>query len=85
MDAFRVERRTRTATVRPPRTPYTVRAARWLARRLPSWAAIRTATLSTTGFGLITAGAWQLHTVAGLITGGVCVLIVEALSGGERR
>lgn len=81
--AFRSERQA--ATARPPRTPLTVRAARRLARILPRWSTIRTATLSISGFGLITAAAWHLHTVAGLATAGVSLLILEALSGGERR
>lgn len=81
--AFKAERST--AIPRPPRTPLTIRAARALARVLPRWAAVRTATLSTTGFGLITAAAWQVHTVAGLAVAGVSLLILEALSGGDRR
>lgn len=85
MDAFRVERRARTAAVRPPRIPYTVRAARWLARRLPSWAALRTLLLSVAGFGMLTAAAWTLHLAAGLAVGGISLLILESLSGGERR
>ncbi|WP_433434949.1 hypothetical protein [Nonomuraea sp. CA-141351] len=70
---------------RPPRTPLTVLAARCLARVLPRWSTARTAVLSISGFGLLTAAAWHLHTVAGLATAGVSRLILEALSGGERR
>ncbi|MFB4273043.1 hypothetical protein [Nonomuraea sp. GTA35] len=81
--AFRNERQA--AAARPPRTPLTVRAARRLARILPRWSTIRTAVLSVSGFGLITAAAWHLHTVAGLATAGVSLLILEALSGGDRR
>lgn len=81
--AFRSERQI--AAPRPPRTSLTVRAARRLARVLPRWSTIRTATLSVGGFGLITAAAWHLHTVAGLAVAGVSLLILEALSGGERR
>lgn len=82
-EAFRSERAA--ATPKPARTPLTVRAARWAARRLPRWQAARTATLSVSGFGLISAAAWHLHTVAGLAAAGVSLLILEALSGGERR
>jgi hypothetical protein len=81
--AFTSERQA--AAARPLRTPLTIRAARRLARILPRWSTIRTATLSVSGFGLITAAAWHLHTVAGLATAGVSLLILEALSGGERR
>ncbi|WP_084965267.1 hypothetical protein [Thermoactinospora rubra] len=83
-DAFRAERAT-TSRPRPPRTPYTVRAARWLARRLPRWHTIRTLTLSTAGFGLLTAAAWTLHIAAGLAAAGISLLVLEALSGGDRR
>jgi hypothetical protein len=81
--AFRAERATN-----PPktaRTPLLVRLGQAAARILPSWATIRTAVLSIAGFGLVTAAAWQLHTAAGLAVGGVSLLILEALSGGERR
>lgn len=81
--AFRTERAA--ATPRPPRAPFTVRAARWTARHLPRWQTIRTATLSGGGFGLLTAAAWHLHTAAGLTAAGVSLLILEALTGGERR
>lgn len=83
-EAFRAER----SAARPPRAPripLTVRAARLLARRLPSWNAIRTLLLSLAGFGMLTAAAWQLHVAAGLAVGGISLLILEALSGGDRR
>lgn len=83
LQAYRAERRT--AAPRPPRTPLLVRAGRLIARLLPRWATIRTATLSVTGFGLITAAAWTLHTTAGLAAGGISLLVLEALSGGEHR
>lgn len=85
MDAFTTERQAAATKPRPPRTPLTIRAARAAARLLPRWATIRTATLSAGGFGLLTTAAWHLHTVAGLATAGVSLLILEALSGGERR
>ncbi|WP_327105871.1 hypothetical protein [Nonomuraea glycinis] len=58
----------RTAVARSPRksrVPLTIRAARWLARKLPRWAAIRTLLLSVAGFGLLTAAAWMLHMAVG--------------------
>jgi hypothetical protein len=82
-EVFRTERAARTP--RTPRIPLTVRAARWLARRLPAWHAIRTLLLSVAGFGCITAAAWTLHFAAGLAVAGVSLLVLEALSGGERR
>jgi hypothetical protein len=85
MDAFRVARKAVTARPRAPRIPFTVRAARFLARRLPSWAALRTLLLSVAGFGMLTAAAWMLHMAAGLAVGGISLLILESLSGGERR
>ncbi|MGW6502954.1 hypothetical protein [Nonomuraea angiospora] len=81
--AFRTERQA--AASRPPRTPLTIRAARFLARRMPRWAALRTLLLSLAGFGMLTAAAWQLHTAAGLAVGGISLLVLEALSGGDRR
>ncbi|MEU6781479.1 hypothetical protein ABZ912_19925 [Nonomuraea angiospora] len=85
MDAFRVERATIKSTPKRTRTPLTVRVARVLARRLPSWAALRTLLLSLAGFGMLTAAAWTLHMAAGLAVGGISLLILESLSGGERR
>lgn len=84
-EAFLTERAVAARTPRAPRTPLTVRAARLLARRLPAWTAIRTLLLSVAGFGLLTAAAWTLHIAAGLAVGGISLLILEALSGGERR
>jgi hypothetical protein len=84
-EAFRTERANTARAPRTPRIPLTVRAARWLARRLPAWAALRTLLLSVAGFGMLTAAAWTLHMAAGLAVGGISLLILEALSGGERR
>lgn len=81
--AYRQARAERAA--RRPRVPLTVRAARWAGRRLPAVAAVRTFVLSVAGFGLLTLAAWELHHAAGLAAGGVSLLILEALSGGERR
>jgi hypothetical protein len=83
--AFRTERAAHAAAPRRPRTPLTIRAARLLARLLPGWAALRTFLLSVAGFGMLTAAAWQLHIAAGLAVGGVSLLILEALSGSDRR
>ncbi len=85
MDAFTAERATAAAKPRRPRVPLTVRAARAAARLLPRWAAIRTLVLSVAGLGLLTAAAWTLHLAAGLAVAGVSLLILEALSGGDRR
>ncbi|MEV0382874.1 hypothetical protein [Nonomuraea sp. NPDC050643] len=85
MDAFTAERQAAARSPRAPRVPYTVRAARWLARRLPAWPALRTLLLSLAGFGMLTAAAWTLHLAAGLAVGGISILILESLSGGERR
>ncbi|MGP3917672.1 hypothetical protein [Nonomuraea sp. 10N515B] len=81
--AFRTERQA--AASRPPRTPLTVRAARLLARCLPRWAAIRTFLLSVAGFGAITVAAFQIAVPLGWAIGGMSLLVLEALSGGERR
>ncbi|MFI6388621.1 hypothetical protein [Nonomuraea sp. NPDC050540] len=70
MDAFHAERQAAARAPLAPRIPHTVRAARWLARRLPRWPAIRTLMLSLAGFGLLTAAAWTLHIAAGLAVGG---------------
>jgi hypothetical protein len=79
---FREERAA--AAARPPRIPLTVRAARAAARLLPRWTTIRTAVLSLAGFGLLTAAAWQISHTLGLTAAGVSLLILEALSGGDR-
>lgn len=84
-EAFTTTRAEAAAKPRPPRVPLTIRAARFAARRLPRWRTIRTAVLSVAGFGMLTAAAWTLHLAAGLAAGGVSLLILEALSGGERR
>lgn len=81
--AYRAERAV--ATPRPPRTPLTIRAAQWAAKHLPRWSTIRTAVLSTAGFGCLTAAAWLLHIVAGLAVLGISFFLLEALSKGERR
>lgn len=81
--AFSTERAAR--KTRPPRTPLTVRAARRLARMLPSWQGFRTFMLHLAGLGLLSAAAWQISMALGLAAAGVSVLILEALSGGERR
>lgn len=83
-EAFRAERRAAASALRPPRIPLTVRAGRFLARRLPRWQTIRTACLSVGGFGCLTAAAWQLHVVAGLAVAGASLLVLEALSGDRR-
>lgn len=85
IEAFHTERAAAARTPRAPRIPLTVRAARWLARRLPTWAALRTLLLSLAGFGMLTAAAWTLHVAAGLAVGGVSLLILESLSGSDRR
>lgn len=83
MDAFATERQAATKP-RTPRTPLTIRAARAAARLLPRWATVRTAALSVAGFALLTGAAWHLHTAAGLAAAGLSLLLLEALSGGER-
>lgn len=83
-EAFRAERSAARAP-RAPRIPYTVRAARWLARHLPAWHTLRTLLLSVAGFACLTAAAWTIHLAAGLAAAGVSLLILEALSGSDRR
>lgn len=92
MDTFRTERAAVSSNghrARRERTPILAHfgraataTARFAARRLPRWHAVRTAIMSTTGFGLLTAAAWQLHLVAGLAAAGVSLLILEALNAG---
>lgn len=81
--AFRTERQA--AAARPPRTPLTIRAARRLARVLPRWSAIRSAVMSTAAFAAATHAAFLWHPIAGWIAVCLSLLILEALSGGERR
>ncbi|MEU8362332.1 hypothetical protein AB0C27_40570 [Nonomuraea sp. NPDC048882] len=87
MDAFHAERNyaAAKAKTRPPRTSLVIRAGRAAAKLLPRWQTIRTLTLSVAGFGLITAAAWTLHLAAGLAVGGISLLILESLTGSERR
>lgn len=80
--AYRAERAA--ATPKPPRTPLTIRAAQWAARRLPAWPALRRVVLVLAGFGLLVAAAWQVSLTLGLVAAGVSLLVVEALSGGDR-
>jgi hypothetical protein len=41
----------------------------------------RTAVLSVSGFGFLSAGAWTLHVAAGLAAIGMSLLVLEYLSG----
>ena len=76
----RAERRPRRT-----RTPLTVRAVRWAARTLPTWRRFRTAVMQWAAFAAGDVALWGIDWKAGL--GGVFVslLVLEALSGGERR
>lgn len=76
--AYRTERATQRP--RPPRTPLLARAGRTLARTLPTWRTIRTALLSLTGFGLLSAAAWTISLTLGLAAAGLSLLIVEYLT-----
>jgi hypothetical protein len=58
--------------------------ARFAARRLPRWAQVRTAVMAFTAFGLITAAAWMIAVPLGLLSAGLSLLVIEALSGPGR-
>lgn len=81
--AYRHERAT--ATPKPPRTPYTIRAARsigtFAARHLPAWAALRTLILTLAAFGFIDTAAFHFGRWVGFAAIGVSLLVVEALTG----
>lgn len=81
--AYRDERAT--TSLKPARTPLTIRAARMVgafaARHLPAWAALRTLFLALTGFGLIDYAAFHFGVWVGCAVSGVSLLIVEALTG----
>jgi hypothetical protein len=79
--AYRAERAAR--PVRTPRTPLLVRVGRLAARVLPRAKQFRTATLSLTGFGLLTAAAWTITLWAGLAAAGISVLLLEYLAGDQ--
>ena len=77
--AYRTQRAT--AVPKPHRTPILTRIGRGLARITPTWATLRTLTLSTAGLGCLTAAAWTVHIAAGLAAAGVSLLLVEWLTG----
>lgn len=79
--AYRAER----AVAKPKRTrtPVLTRLGRFAARALPTWAGLRTFTLSVTGFGCISYAAWLLAPPAGLVTAGVSLLLIEYLTAGK--
>jgi len=84
--AFRTQRAAaRPNRPRTARTPLTIRAAKFLARKLPRWQDVRTAILATTGFAWISLAAWWWHPIAGAAAIGVSLLLLEALSGSDRR
>lgn len=77
--AYRAQR----AVAKPkrPRTPLLARLGRLAARALPTWQGFRTFTLSTAGFGALTAAAWTIALPAGLAAAGVSLLLLEYLTG----
>ena len=80
-EAYSAGRATR-AIARPQRrTSIVKRLAHLAGRRLPSWHDARTAVLQVAGLGLVDAGAFELNTVAGLVSTGVSLLLLEWLSG----
>lgn len=81
--AFRAERANRRP--RRPRTPLLVRAGRLTARILPSLHALRTAVLSLTGLGCLTAAAWTVALPLGLAALGVSALVIEYLTSDGGR
>lgn len=82
--AYAQQRAARMNNQRPRRTPLLVRAGRLAARALPTWQGIRRFVLSVGGFGCMTAAAWQWSLIAGLVALGASLLILEALTGGDR-
>lgn len=80
-DAYAQQRAARLRQQRPRRTPLLVRAGRLAARALPTWAGFRRLVLSVSGFGCLTAAAWQWSLIAGLVALGTSLLILEALTG----
>ena len=79
ISAFRAQRAA--AVPKRPRTPLLTHLGRFAARALPTWAGLRTFTLSAAGFGALTAAAWTLALPAGLATLGVSLLLLEYLTG----
>lgn len=88
--AYRAERTSQLATnghrPRRPRTPLLVHAGRLAARAVHRWHAVRTVVLSVAALCLATAAAWtQFGLSAGLGAAAVSLLVLELLSGEERR
>lgn len=67
------------------RTALLVVLARWAARLLVALPRLRTALLAIGGFGLLSAAAWMVAVPLGLATAGVSLLVLEYLSGEDRR
>lgn len=83
-DAYAEQRAARMKAQRPRRTPLLVRAGRLAARALPTWAGFRRAALSIGGFAGLSYAAWLVSAPFGIAAAGVSLLILEALTGGDR-
>jgi hypothetical protein len=80
-EAYATGRAARAIEHRPRRTSVVKKLAVLAGRRLPRWQEVRSTVLQVAGLGLLDAGAFELHTVAGLVTTGVSLLVLEWLSG----
>lgn len=77
-------RRTTDSRTREPRVPLIIQLAA-LAGRLPRWGRIRTNVLTLSAFGAIDYGVWDQHgQFWGLLSTGISLLVVEALSTPRR-
>jgi hypothetical protein len=85
-DAYQEERRRLKAVPTPPkRRPALALVGRQLARLTATLPRIRTAAFAVGGFGLLSAAAWTVAVPLGLAAAGLSLLVLEYLSGEERR
>lgn len=83
-DGYAQARAARMNNHKPRRTPLLVRAGRLAARALPTWHGFRRAVLSVGGFAGLSYAAWLVSVPLGIAAAGVSLLILEALTGGDR-
>ena len=81
LDAWRTGRGERLERRPPPAV--VLKVVRLVARKLPTWAGVRTFVYSVAGLGLVTYAVYGLHHLAGYAVGGVSLLWLEY--AGRRR
>lgn len=83
-EAYTAGRAEKLAQPKRRRDPLLHKAGRFLGRHAPAWSKVRTTVLTLSGFGCLDYAAYRWDLIAGLIATGVSLLVVEALSGGDK-